>query len=455
MERNLTKGSVWKNVVYFSLPYLLSYFLQTLYGMADLFITGQFNGTDSITAVSIGSQVMHMLTVMIVGLAMGATVNIAQAVGANRKVDAGRIVGNTVVLFMIVAVVLTGVLLVLVRPIVSVMSTPEAAVDGAVKYLTICFIGIPFITAYNIISSIFRGLGDSKQPMYFVAIACVVNIILDYIFIGGLGMGPAGAALGTTISQAVSVAVSLFVILKRNAGIPMKKGYFRPRKEIMGPILRVGLPVSLQDGFIQIAFLLITVIANRRGLTDAAAVGIVEKIISFLFLVPSTMLSTVSALAAQNIGAGMHDRAAQTLKYAVTICTTFGLVIAVLIQFFAEPVVALFDSSPEVVLAGGQYFRGYVWDCVFAGVHFSFSGYFCAYGKSEISFLHNVLSIVLVRIPGAYMMSMLFPANLMPMGFAAAAGSMLSVIVCIIAFFILMRKHPEWHMTGSTKEAVS
>lgn len=184
MEKNLTKGSVLKNILFFSLPYLFSYFLQTLYGMADLFIIGQFEGVAATTAVSIGSQVMHMLTVMIVGLAMGTTVSIAQAIGANKKDDAAAATGNTATLFLILSVCLTGALLCVIRPITMIMSVPEEAVSGTIAYLTICFIGIPFITAYNIISSIFRGMGDSKSPMYFIAVACVANIILDYIFIG-------------------------------------------------------------------------------------------------------------------------------------------------------------------------------------------------------------------------------------------------------------------------------
>ena len=195
MERNLTTGSVFKNVIIFSLPYLLSYFLQTLYGMADLFIIGQFEGVASTTAVSIGSQVMHMITVMLVGLAMGTTVSIGQAIGSKDKKRVAEGIGNTVILFMGVALVLMIVLLLLTKPIVTVMSTPQEAVMGTISYLTICFIGIPFITAYNIISAIFRGMGDSKSPMYFITIACVANIVLDYVFIGGLHLGPAGAAL--------------------------------------------------------------------------------------------------------------------------------------------------------------------------------------------------------------------------------------------------------------------
>lgn len=445
MEKNLTTGSVFKNLVLFSLPYLLSYFLQTLYGMADLFIIGQFEGVASTTAVSVGSQVMHMLTVMIVGLAMGGTtVSIAQNIGAGDRRKAAQAVGNTVVLFVSVSVALTVLLLLLVRPIVSVMSTPAEAVEGTVAYLTVCFIGIPFITAYNIISSIFRGMGDSRSPMYFIAIACVTNIALDYVFMGALHLGPVGAALGTTVSQAASVAISLFVIRRRHS-IPLEKKDFKPEKAVIGKILKIGVPIAAQDGLIQVAFIIITIIANRRGLNDAAAVGIVEKFISFIFLVPSSMLSTVSALGAQNIGADKPERARLTLRYAILLAAGFGLIVSVLIQFSAEPIVALFTDKEaaggaEVIRLGGQYLRGYIWDCLFAGIHFSFSGYFCACGKSGLSFLHNIIAIMFVRVPGVYLTSKLFSTTLFPMGLATATGSLLSVVICVIAFAVITKK---------------
>ena len=443
MEKNLTTGSVFKNILIFSLPYLLSYFLQTLYGMADLFIIGQFEGVASTTAVSIGSQVMHMLTVMIVGLAMGSTVSIGQTVGAGDRKKAASGIGNTVTLFMCLSVVLTVVLLIFVRPVVNIMSTPEAAMSGTIEYLTICFIGIPFITAYNIISSIFRGLGDSKSPMYFIAVACAANIALDYLFMGALHLGPSGAALGTTLSQAVSVIIALVVIRRHSGALAVKKTDFRPARPVMAKLLRIGVPIAMQDGLIQIAFIIITVIANRRGLNDAAAVGIVEKIISFLFLVPSSMLSTVSALGAQNIGAGKPERARLTLRYAACIAICFGVCMMILMQFAAEPVVSLFTDSAqsdgaEVIRLGGQYMRGYVWDCIFAGVHFSFSGYFCACGRSGLSFLHNISAILLVRVPGVYLTSLFFPDTLFPMGLATSMGSLLSVIICVIAYTVIL-----------------
>ena len=431
MERDLTTGSIGRNILKFSLPYFLSYFLQTLYGMADLFIIGQFNGVASTTAVSIGSQVMHMITVMIVGIAMGTTVMIGKSVGAKQKKETSKIIGNTVSLFVCLSVVLTVVLLFFVHPIVRIMSIPQQAVEGTTAYLTICFAGIPLITAYNIISSIFRGLGDSKSPMYFIAVACGVNIVLDYVFIGGLHFGASGAALGTTLAQTISVIAALIAIRKKDTGISLKRSDLKPEGKTLKNILGIGIPIS---------FIVITIIVNQRGLNDAAAVGIVEKIISFVFLVPSSMLSAVSAIAAQNIGAGKDERATKTLKYAIMISMSFGLCVAVLMQFISNFVVGIFTVDTMVIHMGSQYIRSYIWDCMIAGIHFSFSGYFCAYGKSGISFLHNVLSIVLIRIPGAYFASKWFIDTLYPMGCAAPAGSLLSVIVCGIAFIYLKRR---------------
>lgn len=440
MSRDLTTGSVFKNLIHFCIPYLFSYFLQTLYGMADLFIIGQFCGVESTTAVSIGSQVMHMITVIIVGLAMGTTVTIGQAIGAKDHNKASKYVGNSITLFVLFSLVLTVILCLSRYGIVSVMSTPAEAISGTVSYLTICFIGIPFITAYNIISSIFRGLGDSKRPMYFVMIACVLNIVLDYLFIGYFHLGPSGAALGTTISQASSVLISLLVIRKMDTGIKLKRNDLKVDHELMQSILKIGCPIAVQDGLIQVAFIIITVIANKRGLNDSAAVGIVEKCISFIFLVPSSMLSTVSALGAQNIGAGQKNRAKETLYYAIGITVIFGLIMGLIMQVAAENVVSLFTDSRVVIMLGGQYLKGYIWDTLFAGIHFSFSGYFCACGKSIYSFIHNIIAIALVRVPLVYLASVTFTDTLYPMGLATSSGSLLSSIICVILFVLLNKK---------------
>lgn len=439
MQKDLTKGSVFRVLIQFSLPYLLSCFLQTFYGLADLFITGQFNGADAISAVSIGSQVMHMLTVIIVGLAMGSTVTISHHVGEKDLKKAGRAVGNTVTLF-IFAVLLTAGLLLGVNGILKWISVPTEAYSQAKIYLIICFAGVPFITAYNIISCIFRGMGDSKSPLYFVAAACVLNVALDFIFIGGFAMGAAGAALGTVISQTASVVIALVTIRRKSFGLSVKKEDFRPHKTSMGGILKIGIPIAFQDGLIQVSFMIITIIANKRGVTAAASVGIVEKLISFFFLVPSAMLSSISSITAQNVGAGEYKRGARTLRYGVTIAVSFGALMAVICQFFSPQILSLFTDDAMVVEMGTQYLKAYVLDCIVAGVHFCFSGYFCAYGYSGISFIQNVASIVLLRVPGAYLASKYYPDTLYPMGLAAPAGSFLSAIICVAVFLIWKKK---------------
>ena len=424
MGKNLTTGSVFRTIVTFALPYLLSYFLQTLYGMADLFIAGQFIGIDGITAVANGSQVLYMLTVVIVGLAMGATVTIGRAVGANRLDRAAKAIGNVITLFAGIALALTVVLLLNVHNIISLIGVPVEAVEGTAQYLTICYIGIPFIVAYNIISSVFRGMGDSKSPMYFIAVACFCNIVFDYLFMGWLRLGPSGAALGTTLAQAISVTVTLVAIRRRRTGIRLKFGDLRPDRAMLRGILGIGVPTAVQDGCIQIAFIIITVIANYRGLNDAAAVGVVEKVISALFLVPSSMLATVSAVSAQNIGAGRMERATKTLRYATAITVVYGIVISIVVELTAGSIVGLFTTDATVILLGTQYIRSF----------------FAACGRSYIGFIHNIVAITLVRVPGAYLASKLFPNTLFPMGVAAPAGSLLSVLICL-GFYAWLKRH--------------
>lgn len=439
MQKNLTTGSVFKNLIYFSLPYLLSSFLQTFYGMADLFIAGQFNTSATISAISTGSQIMHMITVILVGIAMGTTVIISQSVGAKNDAMIQKTIGNSITLFMGISIALTCILLIATNGIIKIMAIPEAAVSEARVYLIICFIGIPFITAYNIISCIFRGMGDTKTPLYFIAIACACNIGFDYIFMGLLRMGAAGAALGTVLAQTISVIIALITIKCKNTGLTVSKKELRPDKKVMSSVLNIGIPIALQDGFIQVSFIVITIIANSRGLEISTGVGIVEKIICFLFLIPSAMLSAISAIAAQNIGANEYGRARKTLYYGIAISVSCGLLFFIFCQFLSNNILDLFSNDSEVIRLGSQYLRSYSVDCAVAAIHFCFSGYFCAHEKSIISFIHNLCSILIFRIPGAYLASKWFPDNLFPMGLAAPIGSLFSAIVCA-CIYVHMRK---------------
>lgn len=439
-KNDLTQGSVGKNLLLFALPYLLSCFMQTFYGMADLFVVGLYNGSETTTAVSVGSQVMHMLTVIIVGFAMGTTVRIGRSVGAKDDRAVTETVGTSIVFFAGFAVIITTALLICTRGIVQVMLTPAEAVTETRSYLTICFAGIPFITAYNVISSIFRGAGDSKSPMYFVGVACVVNIALDFLFIGFCGLGAAGAALGTVCGQAVSVVFALIMMRVRDMGFHVSLRDIRANREVVSQILKVGAPIALQDGMIQIAFIVITVIANSRGLIASAAVGIVEKLIGFMFLVPSAFLSAISTITAQNMGANKAERARRSLYYGLAVTVGWGCLCALYNQFLPHTLVGLFIKDAAVLAAGCAYLRSYAFDCVFAAIHFCFSGYFCGDQKSMISFIHNITAILLVRIPGAWLASTLYPGTLYPMGWAAPLGSLLSALICIGFYAYYRRK---------------
>ncbi len=432
---------MWKNLLWFALPYLLACFMQTFYGMADLFVVGLYNGSQTTTAVAVGSQVMHMLTVIIVGLAMGATVRIGRNVGAGDERAAAKTVGVSVALFTVFAAALTVALLLSVNLITNVILTPVEAVAETRRYLGICFAGVPFITAYNVISSIFRGVGDSKRPMYFVAVACGVNIVLDFVLIGGMGLGAAGAALGTVLGQAVSVAFAFAMLKRRDLGFRVTRQDIRADRESVSQILKVGAPIACQDGLIQVAFIVITVIANSRGLVISAAVGIVEKLIGFLFLVPSAFLSAISAITAQNMGADKPERARASLGYGLLITMSWGAVCALYSQFLPQTLVGLFTRDAAVLAAGCAYLRSYAFDTLFAAVHFCFSGYFCGDQKAGISFIHNIVAIVLIRIPGAYLAGVYFPDSLYPMGWAAPLGSLLSAFICVGFYLYLGRGH--------------
>lgn len=438
---NLTEGGIMRNIILFSLPYMLSYFLQLLYGLADLFFIGKYCDVDSTTAVSNGAQVMYMFTVIIIGLAMGTTVRLARAVGAGDHRRTAFIIGNTVTSFAIAALILTIILLYLRHNIVTWIDTPTEAVSGTIAYLTVCFLGIPFIVAYNVIASIFRGMGDSRSPMYFVAIACVVNITLDFLFIGHFGLGPMGAALATTLSQMISVIIAIMIIRRHNSVLGVSHSDLKIQRGIVSDIFKIGIPVAMQDGFIQVAFIVITVIANGRGLNDAAAVGIVEKVIGLLFIIPSAMLSTVSAISAQNIGAGKIERAKRTLIYAVYVCVGFGTICAITFQFCPELAVGIFTNNTDVISLGAEYLQSYVWDCILAGVHFCFSGFFTAMGYSLISFGHNFISIVCARIPLSFLASKYYPDSLYPMGLACPIGSLVSVVICLFVYYLMSKKN--------------
>lgn len=370
---------------------------------------------------------------------MGTTVQIGHSVGAKNLERNKRIVANTIVVFSSITVLVTTILYFYTDEIVKIMLTPVKALKETSSYLKICFLGIPFIIAYNVVASVYRGAGDSKRPLLFIAFACLVNIAVDFWFIGGLRMGAAGAAYGTVVGQAACVFVSLVFLPKLDLGMRFrfKDVKFTPKES--ASILKVGLPIAIQDGLVQIAFIVITIIANNRGLIDSVSVGIVEKLISFMFIAPSAFLSAISAFTAQNMGAQKEERARECLKFGLLVTIVWGMLCCVSCQVIPNSLISLFRYEPKIIAAASAYLRAYSFDCFIAAIHFCFSGYFCGLQKSWISFFHNILSVALVRIPGSYFASLCFPTTLYPMGLAAPLGSALSVVICIV-FYIYYNK---------------
>ena len=440
MPQKLTEGSISRSLIRFSLPFLVSNFIQILYGLVDLYIIGRYCNSAVITAVSVGSQVMHLVTVVITSLLMGTTVMISHGIGANDSQKIKKHIGNATTFFTIFSVALCIIMLLFNNTLLKLLSVPEESFKEAKIYLVICFLGIPFITMCNLLSAILRGLGDSKTPMYFVAIACIVNIVLDFLFIGILKLSAMGAALGTVIAQSISVFLGLLIIRRKKLNLNLSKSDFFLEPFTLKKNFSVGIPIAFQDGIVQISFIIITKIANGRGIEMAAAVGIVEKIISIMFLIPSSMLSSISTFCAQNAGANLHKRAKKALALGILITSISGIIISLLTQISPESLIAIFTNESEVQQFGGQYLRSYVTDCIFAGIHFCFSGYFAAYQKSLLCFIHNIASVVLARIPISEIATILYPQNLFPMGMAAPLGSILSDIICIVFFIIFFRK---------------
>lgn len=438
-NKDLTTGSVMGTLVSFALPFLFASFMQAFYGAVDMWVVGRFCGTSAISAVNIGSQIMMIITSFVIGVSMGTTVSLGHHIGSKNDKEAAYTVGNTILIFGVLAVILTPLMVWQAGNLTALMHTPQEAVRETVQYVTVCSMGLPFIIAYNVVSGILRGAGDSRTPMYFVGIACVVNVIGDLLFTGAWGWGAAGAASATITAQMVSSICAFLYLKKKGFSFPFGLKAIKWKKNSAGKILTIGLPIALQDTLINFSFMAITVIANERGLVASSAVGVVEKIISFMFLVPSAMLSSISAITAQNIGAGKRERAVLSLKYGMAITAVFGVLVCGYSQLLPETLTGIFTRDAEVITAAAEYLKTYSIDCILVAFTFCVNGYLCGCDKSFITFLHNLVSIVLVRIPAALLLSRAFPDTLLPMGLASPMGSMLSIVICSV-YFLWRRK---------------
>ncbi len=448
-EHNFTQGPILTALLRFALPVLLALLLQAMYGAVDLQVVGRFGTAADISAVSTGSEIMRTLTMILTGLSMGVTVLLGQKLGEGKPEEAGRTVGSGVCLFGVLALVVTAAALAGAPALARLMRAPADAFAGTVTYVRICAGGSVFIVAYNLLGSIFRGLGDSRMPLLTVFIACVLNVLGDLLLVGGCGMGVAGAAVATVLAQAVSVALSCLVIRRRPLPFAMTRADFCFDRAVIGRILRLGTPVALQDLLVSLSFLAIIAIANNMGTVPSAGVGVAEKLCAFVMLVPSAYMQSMSAFVAQNIGANREDRARRALLWGIVSSLAAGLVMGWGAFFHGKVLAGLFAQDTAVIAAAADYLRAYAVDCLLTSFLFSFIGYFNGHGRTLFVMAQGLAGALGVRLPLAFWMSRRFPGDLFRMGLSTPASTVVQILLCLLAFCLPGRRREP--RTGETE----
>ncbi|MBR1391433.1 MAG: MATE family efflux transporter [Lachnospiraceae bacterium] len=424
----------------FALPVLLAMCLQSLYGAVDLLVVGQFGTAAEVSAVATGSQMMQLVTTVFTGLAMGTTIVLGQMIGGGRKKEAGDVIGSSICLFLSLAVAVTILMFIIAIPFAHLMQTPEEAFSQTLSYVRICSGGIVFIVAYNVLGSIFRGIGDSKTPLLTVAIACVFNIAGDLFFVGALHMRAAGAALATVLAQAISVVISIMIIRKK--GLPFSFGRENVRfcKRHIHRMVKNGVPIALQDSLVALSFLVINSIVNSLGVIFSAGVGVAEKVCAFIMLVPMSFSQSLSAFVAQNVGAGNYTRAKKSMEYAMGMSIVAGVILAYIAYFHGSLLGSIFTKDHEVIMASADYLKAYAIDTLMVSFLFCFVGYFNGCGYTTFVMIQGLAGAFLVRIPISWFMSRLPETNLFKIGLATPASTIVGMTLCIVYFFVTSRK---------------
>lgn len=441
MNQNFTQGKILRPLLRFAFPVLLALFLQTLYGAVDMIVVGRYCSSAEVSAVSTGSVIMQTLTIVITGLSMGTTILLGQRLGEGRSGEMGDVVGGSVCLFSLIGLVLAIAMQWLAPACVAAMRTPAEASASAESYVMICSAGAPFIVGYNVLGSIFRGMGNSQIPLIAVAIACAANIFGDVLLVGYFRMGAAGAAAATVGAQALSVLLSILII--RRQALPFSFGWknLRFHSKVLRRVVWLGLPIAFQDMLVSLSFLAITAIINLLGVVASAGVGVAERICGFIMLVPSAYMQAMSAFTAQNIGAGLPGRAKKALLYAVLSSLGAGVVMSAVSYFYGDFLAGLFVSGqPDVVAAGAEYLAAYSIDCVLVSFLFCFIGYFNGCGKTPFVMWQGIIGAFGVRIPLSYLMSRLIPISIFKIGLATPASTVVQIALCGAYFAYMNRK---------------
>lgn len=437
---DFTQGSILKKLCRFMLPVLGALILQAAYGAVDLLVVGRFGSTSGLSAVSTGSQVLNLVTFVVTQLAMGVTVLIARYIGEKREKEIGAVLGGAAVVFTILAGCLFVLLVLFARPISVLMQAPQEALALTASYVRICGCGILFIVAYNVLSAVFRGLGDSRSPLLFVLVACLVNVAGDLVLVAGLHLDAAGAALATVLAQAVSVGCALAILRRKKLPFTFRKSDVRLNEQCRR-FLAIGLPLALQEFLTQLSFLALCAFVNRLGLAASSGYGVASKIVSFVMLVPSALMQSMTSFVAQNIGAGNVKRAKKSMFTGIAVGVAFGIVMFALVLRKGDVLAGLFSTDAEVVRRGFEYLRGFAPETIVTAVLFSMVGYFNGSNQTLWVMIQGLIQTLLVRLPLAYYMSIQPNASLTKIGMSAPVATVVGIALNIGCFLYLNRRN--------------
>lgn len=438
-KQDFTNGSIFGKLIHFMLPVLGALILQATYGAVDLLIVGKFGTNAGISGVSTGSGIMNLITYVMCAIASGVTIIIGLKLGEKKQEQVGRVIGNAVAFFLVISVVLTVILCIFDHEIALLMQAPKEALDVTAEYIRVCGIGCVFIVFYNLLSAVFRGLGDSKTPLLFVAIACIVNIIGDLVLVAVFDLNVLGAAIATVGAQAVSVILSLWIIKKRKFAFSFSVKDIRFGKETR-TFLKVGTPLALQDLLTNLSFLALCAFVNRLGLDASNGYGIAQKIVSFIMLIPAALMQSMASFVAQNVGAGKEERAQKGMLYGMALGSCIGVVIGILVFARGDLLAAVFSSNTADIIRAHEYLKGFALEAVITCILFSYIGYFNGHSKSGFVMIQGLAQSFLVRLPISYFMSIKPNASLTEIGFAAPAATIFGIALCTVYFLKMQKK---------------
>lgn len=439
--KDLTTGHEGKTIFLFSLPMLIGSLFQQLYNTADSIIVGRFLGKEAMAAVSGAFPIMMLLMSLLMGIGLGFSILISQYYGAKDMDKVKLTIDTTFIFVFISSVIITTIGILFCNPILKLMNTPENVFEQCRLYLIVIFAGTLFSVGYNSISAILRGLGDSITPLYFLVIATILNIILDIVFIINFNMGVEGVALATIIAQGISFLCSVVYLNKKHNILKVKFTGLRFDKSIFKEGLRLGIPSGLQQMLFSFGNIALQSLVNNFGTSAMAAFGAGSKVESFISLPIMNLGAAVSTFVAQNIGANKMDRVKNGLKSSLKIALVISISVTLLLILFSKNLIGLFNNDADVISIGSTYLLIIGPFFIFISSSYILTSAIKGAGDSMFALISSIISLWLVRIPGAYLFASIFDVNGIWMGIPSGW-----VIGAIITFVYYRSGH--WKSKG-------